>query len=109
MTKISALTLSGGKLSKFGGQSAVKEYRVWVHPKGGGDDYYFVAKSLDEISRKGQSLVNKGDYVEKPLAVVWDAKYKKYREVVIDKKSILKSQIKSGTGLNIAKETAMWS
>jgi len=105
MGKISALTMSGGALSKFGGQSAVKEYRVWVHPKGGGDDYYFVAKTLDEINRKKASLENSGNYVEEPLAVVWDEKYKKYREVVIDKKSLKKSD----SGLNIAKETAMWS
>lgn len=38
--RIPALTLSGGKLSEFGGLKAVKEFRVWVHPKAGGDDSY---------------------------------------------------------------------
>jgi hypothetical protein len=85
--KISALTFSGGKLSEFGGAKAVKEYRVWVHPKPSGDDYYYVfkdflqAKEFSDNERK--KVGNKYNKVEMPLAVVWDKKYRRYREIVI--------------------------
>jgi len=90
--KIPALTLSGGLLSKFGGTEAVKEYRVWVHPNG--DDYYFRYKDLKEAIR--ESVKMKG--AEKPLAVVWDKKQKKYREVVIDDKYLKETVKEIGVG-----------
>jgi len=91
---IPGLTLSGGKLSKFGGHKAVRQYRVWVHPKRGGDDSYY-AYSPSQVKKRGgystlvaatKRLRKSGRYarVEEPLAVVWDKRYKKYREVVID-------------------------
>jgi len=87
--RIPALTLSGGKLSQFGGLKAVKEFRIWVHPKSGGDDYYYVYKTIDG-ARSGYSRLKKNKSfarVEIPCAVVRDKRYKKYREVVIDKAS----------------------
>jgi hypothetical protein len=86
-SRIPALTLSGGALSKFGGKKAVKEYRVWVHPKGGGDDYYYsfkVEADIPSIRRALAGEAKKGNKIEKTLAVVWDKKNKRYREVVID-------------------------
>lgn len=86
---IPALTLSGGKLSEFGGKKAVKEYRIWVHRKAGGDDEYSVfpptttMTHLRNAVRAGRST-GRFSKVEAPVAVVWDPKYKKYREVVID-------------------------
>lgn len=92
MPRIPALTLSGGKLSEFGGHKGAKEYRVWCHPAKGGDDFYFAYKTLvgaknayAKIARKKKSmgLIR----VESPCAVVYDKRYRKYREVVIDKKA----------------------
>lgn len=84
MARIPGLTLSGGKLSEFGGLKAVKEFRVWIHP-GKGDDYYYAYKTLEGAVRKYRSFRTRAEH---PLAVVWDKRYKKYREVKIDKKSL---------------------
>lgn len=93
---IPSLTLSGGKLSQFGGHKAVRQYRVWVHPKGGGDDEYYHYSPATVKMKGGYSALLRGVArlrrsgkflrVESPLAVVWDTRYKKYREVVIDTK-----------------------
>ena len=87
--KPNALTLSGGRLSDFGGLRAVKEYRIWFHPTEG-DDFYFQAKDLDMLLLKvigaaqRQTLtletLNK---IEPPCAVVWDEKNSDWREVVL--------------------------
>ena len=81
--RIPALTLSGGKLSEFGGLKAVKEFRVWVHPKAG-DVFYYVYRT-HAAAKSGQKLAAKQGRAEKPIAVVWDIKHGKYREVMIDK------------------------
>jgi hypothetical protein len=92
MPRISALTLSGGRLSDFGGHKAVKEYRVWVHPKRGDDFYYAISPTkvksgggYKDLLRETAKLRKSGKFVrvETPLAVVYDPRYKKYREVVI--------------------------
>jgi len=84
--EIPALTKSGGLLSKFGGKKKVLEYRVWVHPKEGGDDWYYTADTLEEMKRIRKGLLNdkKLVLVEHPLAIVWDKKYEDFREVCID-------------------------
>ncbi len=91
---IPVMTLSGGKLSNYGGIAAVRQYRVWVHPKGGGDDSFYSftpakVKALGGIKalRKEATRLRRSkrfQKVEMPLAVVWDKRQKKYREVVID-------------------------
>lgn len=78
-----ASTLSGGRLSDFGGKTGVVEYRVWWHPFKG-DDQYKRSRSYREIVGMEKKLKAKGEFVEKPLAVVWDDKFGEYREVVID-------------------------
>jgi hypothetical protein len=93
---IPGLTLSGGKLSRFGGHKAVRQYRVWVHKKSGGDDEYYhyspaqvkAQGGYDSLLKHVAKLRKLSKYarVEAPLAVVYDTKYKKYREVVIDTK-----------------------
>lgn len=85
MARIPALTLSGGRLSEFGGIKAVKEFRVWVHPAKG-DDYYFAFKTLTGAVKKHRSMRARS---EPPIAVVYDKRYRKYREVVINKKSLV--------------------
>ncbi len=94
MAKIPAMTLSGGTLSEFGGMKKAKEFRVWVHPESG-DDAYYVYKSYVVAERAYEVMGAKDAMrkarlikVEKPLAVVYDTAAKKYREVVIDKKSL---------------------
>jgi hypothetical protein len=81
--------LSGGKLSEFGGLGAAKEFRVWCHPHSG-EDVYFKWKTLAGAQSGRRKLVKSKRYykVETPLAVVWDKKYRKHREVVIDKASL---------------------
>jgi hypothetical protein len=90
MPKISAMTLSGGKLSSFGGLKAVKAFRVWVHPKSGGDDRYYDYKTFRGVVNAYKRL--KGDrkliHVEHPMAIVWDKGQSAYREVAIDKASV---------------------
>lgn len=79
--RIPSLTLSGGRLSDF---DKVKQYRIWVHPKTG-DDYYYTFKNEAELKQVREQIKKDNPlYVEKPIAVVWDKKNKKYREVVID-------------------------
>jgi hypothetical protein len=87
--EIPAYTLSGGKLKNFGREKAVKEYRVWIHPKGK-DDYYYALKNKGELIAVSIGLGIQKDVdekkimrVENPLAVVWDKKFKNYREVRI--------------------------
>ena len=92
MPRIPALTLSGGKLSEFGGHKAAKEYRVWCHPAKGGDDYFYPFKTFagakNAYSRLASRKKSMGIIrVETPCAVVFDSRYHKYREVVIDKKA----------------------
>lgn len=94
MPRIPALTLGGGKLSQFGGLKAAREFRVWCHPRSGGDDFYYAYKTLDGARRgynrhkRNKSLIR----VEPPCAVVYDKRYRKYREVVIDKASLTKGR-----------------
>lgn len=79
MPRIPALTLSGGKLSDFGGHKAAREYRFWVHP-GRGDDYYYAYKTYSGATA-GRARIAKrlsASRIEKVIAVVYDAKYKKY-------------------------------
>lgn len=103
MPRISALTLSGGKLSEFGGIKAAKEFRIWVHPVKG-DDYYYTyknygaarkayekAKKATKAQMKKQGILR----IEQPIAVVANPKWRKgmpswerYREVIIDKASL---------------------
>lgn len=84
--EISALTKSGGLLSKFGGHPKVQEYRVWVHYHDGRDDDYLThldflgILEMREQLKQDKSVV----YLETPLAVVWDKKCQDYREVCID-------------------------
>jgi hypothetical protein len=76
--EIPALTLSGGTLKKF---SDAKQFRVWHHPKKGGDYYY---EFTDPVEAKKHS--EKSKTAEPPLAVIFDRKYWKWREVVIPKR-----------------------
>lgn len=51
----------------------VLEYRVWCHPKGGGDDYYFAYTKHEEAAVAAQHLRENDDSiaeVEDPLALV---------------------------------------
>lgn len=102
MPRIPALTMSGGKLSEFGGIKAAKEFRIWVHPLQG-DDYYYAFKTYNQAKRaydkaknatKAQLRKNGVSGFEQILAVVADPKwrkgmsvYKRYREVVVDRNS----------------------
>ncbi len=91
---IPAVPLTGGKLSEFGGLAAVRQFRVWVHPKNGKADEFFTLSparvrahgGIIGLRKEATKLRRSGKYmrVEVPIAVVWDAKKKKYREVVID-------------------------
>lgn len=74
---IPALTLSGGTLKKL---SDAKQFRVWHHPKKG-DDYYHTFSCIFEAKKHSERTK-----AESPIAVVWDKRYKQYREVVIPKK-----------------------
>jgi len=82
-SKIPALCLSGGRLSEFGGK--VVEYRVWIHPKQGENSFYR-SQSLEQALKKRSEFINDPDLaiVEPLIAVVYDRKFKKYREVQID-------------------------
>ena len=79
MPNIPAGTKIGGRRNYK--SKTILEYRVWIHPKKGGDDYYYRAKTFEEIIRIRQSSLNKG-YCEKPLGVVKD-KDGSYREVFL--------------------------
>jgi hypothetical protein len=83
--KIPALCLSGGRLKDFGGHRKVAEYRFWIHPNNG-DDFYYRSESIQELKQKRKKLLgNKKDYalVEPVIAVVFDERFRKYREVVV--------------------------
>jgi len=82
-SKIPALCLSGGKLSEFG--KAV-EYRVWIHPKEG-EDIFYRSQSIEAALKKRSKFINDPNLamVEPVIAVVYDKKFKKYREVQIDR------------------------
>ena len=83
--RIPALTLSGGKLSEFG---RVVRYRIWVHYRDGNDDSYyeFMPNELKKAKLFREKLLKDKRFaiVEPVIAVVWDEKFRKYREVVID-------------------------
>lgn len=82
---IPALCLSDGRLKDYGGHKKVAEYRFWVHPNVG-DDFYYRSESRKTLQPIRRKLVrNKNAYptVEPIIAVVFDEKFKKYREVVI--------------------------
>lgn len=84
MRMIPAQTLSGGKLSEF---KEVKAFRLWLHSKDEEDKYMeFEPKDLPEAIRKRQKAENNESWIEvEPIiAVVFDEKFKKFREVVID-------------------------
>lgn len=80
--EIPLLTLSGGRLSEFGGPSAAVAYRIWVHPYEGGDVYVYEADTLEEVKAEVERAKPQGR-VEDPIAVVWDAGQHDFREVVI--------------------------
>jgi hypothetical protein len=51
----------------------VLEYRVWCHPKDGGDDYYYAYASHEEAQQAAESLRNSDETiaeVEAPLALI---------------------------------------
>jgi len=78
---IPALTMSGGSRPKH--SSDILEYRVWVKPFKGGDDFYYRSESYKEILRL-QKKAKKEGFVEKPLGVIRDKKSEEgYREVVL--------------------------
>jgi hypothetical protein len=79
--QIPALTKTGGT-AKINSKQ-IKEYRVWVHPTKGGDDYYYRSDTYKEIIAIRKDSLNEG-YVEKPLGVIQD-KDGQYREVVLVK------------------------
>lgn len=90
LAEISALILSGGMLSDFGGKKEVLEYRLWLHNRDGrlslNEGCYFTQGNLKELLMMRKDLLKdkKIFKVEQPLAVVWDYKCKAYREVQID-------------------------
>jgi hypothetical protein len=56
----------------------VLEYRVWCHPKDGGDDYYFAYVSYEEAREASESLRNSDDsiaQVEEPLALIFQREH----------------------------------
>ena len=80
---IPALTAMGGT-AKIDSKS-ILEYRVWVHPKKGGDDYYYRSTSYKRILEIAKQVKDEG-YVEKPLGVVRDKTSEHdYREVRLKK------------------------
>jgi len=78
MNQIPALTSSGGNINYDSAE--ILEYRIWVHPRKGGDDYYYRAETWDEIVSIGKSIQQEG-FVELPLGVIKDNNG--YREVVL--------------------------
>jgi len=89
--KIPALTLSGGKLSEF---KEVKAFRIWLHGKEGNHGYMeFEPNKLPEAIRQRQKALRNENWleVEPIIAVVYDEKFHRFREVVIDLKDCLLS------------------
>ena len=78
-----AFCLSGGRLSEFGNKAV--EYRVWVHPQEG-DDYFFRSKNIEKILQRRAELLQEQStaLIEPIIAVVYDKKFKKYREIQVD-------------------------
>ena len=70
-------------MSEFGNKAV--EYRVWVQPHEG-DDYFFRSKNFFNLLEKRAELMNKLQIgqVEPIIAVVYDKKFKKYREVQVN-------------------------
>ena len=81
--KIPSLTLSGGRLSEFGKPA---RYRIWVHYAEDKDDgcYEFLPNELKKAKLFRKKLLKDERFaiVEPIIAVVWDKKFKRYREVV---------------------------
>jgi len=88
---IPSLTLSGGKLSEF---KEVKAFRFWLHGRDGEDRYMeFEPEDLPEAIRERQKA-RKNEFwieVEPIIAVVFDEKFNRFREVIIDLKDCLLS------------------
>jgi|GEM_PF-4555627 len=82
-SKIPTLCLSGGRLSDFEWKAV--EYRVWIHPNQGEDSFYR-SQSIEETLKKRSEFINNPDLaeVEPVIAVVYDKRFKRYREVQID-------------------------
>jgi hypothetical protein len=82
-SKIPALCLSGGKLSEFCDKAV--EYRVWIHPYSG-DDCFFKGKNIIKVLKKRAELLKDPQIalVEPVIAVVYDKRFKKYREVQVN-------------------------
>mgnify|MGYP001041663533 CR=1 FL=1 len=80
--RMPALTLSGGKLNDFG---KPVRYRIWVHFREDKDDgyYEFLPGELEKANLFRKKLLKDKRYaiVEPVIAVVWDKKFKRYREV----------------------------
>jgi len=84
--RISALTLSGGKLSDFGAK-AIREWRIWCHPIAGDDFYYRFppSKFAEAIETRAKLLKDESIVeVEPIIAVVWDEESKDFREVIVE-------------------------
>ncbi len=62
------------------------EFRIWVHPMSGGDDYYHVYGTLQYAASEFKKLQASGNYrvVEYPIAVVREPKHRSgYAEISI--------------------------
>ena len=79
---IPALTMSGGTLKS---PKDIKELRVWIHPNKG-EDFYYSGKNLMKLASLVSKRTGKKDFIEAPLAVIWNKKHRKYREVTIPRK-----------------------
>lgn len=56
----------------------VLEYRVWCHPKDGGDDYFYAFTTYEEAYEAARSLRDSDDSiakVEEPLALIWQKEH----------------------------------
>ncbi len=56
----------------------VLEYRVWCHPKDGGDDYYYAYATYEEAQAAAGSMRNSDDSideVEDPLALIFQREH----------------------------------
>ena len=80
--KIPLLTLSGGKRSDF---ARPVRYRIWVHYREDKDDgcYQFRPNELEKAKLFRKKLLKNKRFaiVEPIVVVVWDKKFKRYREV----------------------------
>lgn len=62
-----AATFSGGGYF----YDAVLEYRVWVHPENGDDDYYYVYETYEEALEKSENT----ERAEEPLVLILQEQY----------------------------------